>query len=101
MDQAKEKIGKAGELLEVCNTAELPFLKGDEVLPEEVTKHVFLACDAAAQKAQSAVSQASAFLKQKLVQAKPYVRDPSGAPIASLADLQEQCPVAPEKTGGR
>mmetsp|Transcript_90376 Transcript_90376/g.238383 ORF Transcript_90376/g.238383 Transcript_90376/m.238383 type:complete len:1804 (+) Transcript_90376:3-5414(+) len=75
LKSASEKVDKADESLKKCQEAEMPFLKGIEVLPGEESVNAIRECEGAAQKAQSAVNQATTFLKTKLQEAKRLVQD--------------------------
>jgi len=75
LKSASEKVDKADASLKKCQEAEMPFLKGIEVLPGEESVNAIRECEGAAQKAQSAVNQATTFLKTKLQEAKRLVQD--------------------------
>merc|ERR1719181_306572 len=63
---AYEKVDKAEDSLDKCSEAELSFLKGIEVLPQEESEKAIKESEAAAAEATTLLSQAQGFLRQKL-----------------------------------
>jgi len=72
---ASEKVDKAEASLAKCQEAEMPFLKGIEVLPGEESTKALTECEKAASAAAAAVSQANSWLKSKLAEAKKMVKE--------------------------
>merc|ERR550532_3737747 len=60
--QGKEKTDEVDQALEKVNEAELPFLKGIEVLPLKETNETIAASETAAAAVQAAVSSARTFI---------------------------------------
>ena len=67
-----EKVVAAEEALSACQDAEMPFLKGIEVLPTEESSKAISDCEAAAAQAFAAVNQAKTEIRSKQ---KVYVRE--------------------------
>ena len=67
-----EKMVAAEEALSACQDAEMPFLKGIEVLPTEESSKAISDCEAAAAQAFAAVNQAKTEIRSKQ---KVYVRE--------------------------
>merc|ERR1712176_440653 len=72
---AGEKVDKAEESLVKCQEAEMPFLKGIEVLPGEESTKAIADCVAAGSQADAAMNQAKTFLAQKMNEVKKYVEE--------------------------
>jgi len=72
---AGEKVQKAEEALEKTQEAEMPFLKGIEVLPAEESAKAISDSETAAAKAEGYATQASSFIKNKLAAAKSYGKE--------------------------
>jgi len=63
---AAERVEKVEAESERCQEAELPFLKGVEVLPGDESDKAIKDCEACARAADGAVNQATTFLKHKI-----------------------------------
>merc|ERR1740139_1411843 len=75
---AGEKVDKLDESLEKCGQAELPWLKGVEVLPPGESETALKECATALAMADSAMGQARSFIQSKMTEAnKPA---PSSSP---------------------
>eukprot|EP00931_Biecheleriopsis_adriatica_P106256 TRINITY_DN8073_c0_g1_i4.p1 TRINITY_DN8073_c0_g1~~TRINITY_DN8073_c0_g1_i4.p1 ORF type:complete len:2013 (-),score=680.48 TRINITY_DN8073_c0_g1_i4:65-6103(-) len=70
LSQAHEKIEQAEEAFLATSDAEMPFLKGLEVLPREEGLQAVAACEAAAKKCEVALETARAYLKQISAESK-------------------------------
>jgi chromosome segregation ATPase len=92
-----EKVDKAEEAMAKCAEAELPFLKGIEVLPEEESDKAIGECEDAMKEAQSAVGGARNFLSQKMSEIKKYSKETIAAATEELNELQKRCDVASKK----
>eukprot|EP00929_Paragymnodinium_shiwhaense_P077109 TRINITY_DN3968_c0_g2_i1.p1 TRINITY_DN3968_c0_g2~~TRINITY_DN3968_c0_g2_i1.p1 ORF type:complete len:2044 (-),score=893.51 TRINITY_DN3968_c0_g2_i1:341-6472(-) len=75
LDEVKEKRTAADKAMNECQEAEMPFLKGIEVLPKDESDGAIQACEKSAQAAQAAISSAKALLKVKMSEASRYVKD--------------------------
>jgi len=67
---ATEKIEKAEESLTKCQEAEMPFLKGLEILPQEESTKAIADSEAAATKAELIINQAKTFARTKAAEVK-------------------------------
>jgi len=74
---AAEKVDKAEESLLKCQEAEMPFLKGIEVLPPEESVQAITVSEAAAASSETAISVARIFIKTKCTEAKRYSKEAS------------------------
>lgn len=75
LKKASDKVDLAETALNECQEAEMPFLKGIEVLPGEESTVAIAACEEAAVKSDTGINQARAFLKTKLAESKRYVKE--------------------------
>lgn len=85
---ATDKVDKAEESLGRCQEAEMPFLKGIEVLPKDESAKAIGESEAAAAKSDTAVAHARTFLKAKLAEAKKYVKELSTSVTEELTAHQ-------------
>eukprot|EP00927_Polykrikos_kofoidii_P022008 TRINITY_DN20667_c0_g1_i1.p1 TRINITY_DN20667_c0_g1~~TRINITY_DN20667_c0_g1_i1.p1 ORF type:complete len:2068 (-),score=493.97 TRINITY_DN20667_c0_g1_i1:213-6416(-) len=93
-----EKLEKVEKALARCQEAEMPFLKGIEVLPPDESAKSISEMEAAAAETSAAVNQAQAFFKTKLAEVKrcnqqDVVKDAAD----ELAELQSRCDGAATK----
>ncbi|CAJ1460296.1 unnamed protein product [Effrenium voratum] len=65
-----EKVAAAEEALGLCQDAEMPFLKGIEVLPPEESAQAIGDCEASAAKADAALNQARTLVRTKQAEVK-------------------------------
>eukprot|EP00927_Polykrikos_kofoidii_P031606 TRINITY_DN27151_c0_g1_i1.p1 TRINITY_DN27151_c0_g1~~TRINITY_DN27151_c0_g1_i1.p1 ORF type:complete len:2139 (+),score=568.46 TRINITY_DN27151_c0_g1_i1:1-6417(+) len=72
---AREKTERSEQALVKCQEAELPFLKGLEVLPRDQADKAISDSELAASEAVVMISQAKMFLRAKLAESKRYVKD--------------------------
>mmetsp|Transcript_19919 Transcript_19919/g.49710 ORF Transcript_19919/g.49710 Transcript_19919/m.49710 type:complete len:1953 (-) Transcript_19919:135-5993(-) len=72
---ASQKVDTVEERFAKCQEAEMPFLKGLEVLPGEESSKAISACESTARKTESALHQARSFLKSKTLEAKRYTQE--------------------------
>jgi len=70
-----EKVVAAEEALSACQDAEMPFLKGIEVLPTEESSKAISDCEAAAAKADAAVNQAKTEIRSKQNDARKFPKE--------------------------
>eukprot|EP00746_Dinoflagellata_sp_MGD_P167002 gnl/MRDRNA2_/MRDRNA2_97280_c0_seq1.p1 gnl/MRDRNA2_/MRDRNA2_97280_c0~~gnl/MRDRNA2_/MRDRNA2_97280_c0_seq1.p1 ORF type:complete len:2064 (+),score=613.81 gnl/MRDRNA2_/MRDRNA2_97280_c0_seq1:164-6355(+) len=85
-----EKIQKFEELLLKTADAEMPFLKGIEVLPTEEGNDAILACEEAAKSSQNALNDAKNTIKVKLVEAGRFAPATKKAVTDELNDMQKK-----------
>mmetsp|Transcript_140529 Transcript_140529/g.365619 ORF Transcript_140529/g.365619 Transcript_140529/m.365619 type:complete len:1956 (-) Transcript_140529:48-5915(-) len=97
LKQASDKVDTAEETLSKCQEAEMPFLKGLEVLPGEESNKALADCEAAASKADAVFNQTRAFLRTKLVEAKKFVPELSASMAEELKAHQSRLDSASEK----
>eukprot|EP00929_Paragymnodinium_shiwhaense_P000255 TRINITY_DN1004_c0_g1_i4.p1 TRINITY_DN1004_c0_g1~~TRINITY_DN1004_c0_g1_i4.p1 ORF type:complete len:1725 (-),score=879.13 TRINITY_DN1004_c0_g1_i4:177-5351(-) len=89
-DKGTEHATKVEELLTKCQDAEMPFLKGMEVLPKEESDDALAKSDAAAKDAAVALVGAKNFFKTKMVECKSFGKEVSEGIIAQLKPLSER-----------
>ncbi|CAK0797577.1 unnamed protein product, partial [Prorocentrum cordatum] len=87
---AGEKVQSVEEALEKTQEAELPFLKGIEVLPQEESNKAIGESEAAATRAGTAAAQAMSFIKQKLAAAKSYSKETQKSFTEEMDVLQKR-----------
>jgi len=75
LKQAAEKVDKVEECMEQCGQAELPWLKGVEVLPKDESEKALKECAVASTAVDGALTQARTFIKTKLAEAKKLVKE--------------------------
>eukprot|EP00931_Biecheleriopsis_adriatica_P115047 TRINITY_DN90894_c0_g1_i1.p1 TRINITY_DN90894_c0_g1~~TRINITY_DN90894_c0_g1_i1.p1 ORF type:complete len:2039 (+),score=681.28 TRINITY_DN90894_c0_g1_i1:31-6147(+) len=87
LTEAAEKVALIEEAYVGCQDAEMPFLKGIEVLPADESKAAIAACEAAVSKGEAAAAQTRGFISLKLNELQ---RQPKGAAItAAIDELKE------------
>jgi len=84
---ARDKTEKLDDLLKNCQDAEMPFLKGIEVLPKEESDQALGASDKAAGELDRAAAGAKGFIKQQLGKAKGYQKELSQSVTDQLTPL--------------
>merc|ERR1719327_2292732 len=94
---ANEKVDKAEESLDKCGEAELSFLKGIEVLPQEESEKAIKESEAASAQSSQLLSQAKGFLSQKLQEVRKYSEKTSKKATAELSELMKRCEVVQKK----
>jgi len=82
--QVVELTDDAEQLLAKCQEAEMPFLKGIEVLPEEESKTAIGECEAAAANTEKAVTKAKAVIRRKLSETARMSKETSTSAAAEL-----------------
>eukprot|EP00930_Biecheleria_cincta_P047417 TRINITY_DN32870_c0_g1_i1.p1 TRINITY_DN32870_c0_g1~~TRINITY_DN32870_c0_g1_i1.p1 ORF type:complete len:2068 (-),score=548.13 TRINITY_DN32870_c0_g1_i1:205-6408(-) len=96
---AADRVKRAEDCLTECGEAELPFLKGIEVLPFEECKEAIQKCEAAATKAEKQVAQVRSFLQNKLTEVTGMASDApaKGKATEQLDGLLERLETCNEK----
>merc|ERR1719410_949136 len=95
--QAMEKVEKAEAEIQKAAEAELPFLKGIEVLAASEASKAITVCELAAANGQKAVSDARTFVVQKLVEAKQFADAAADDCCKELNALQKKLDVGAAK----
>lgn len=85
-----EKVLAIEDALAACNEAEMPFLKGIEVLPGDESEKAISSCEAAATKAEAALNHAKILIKAKHVEAQKFPKELQEKAKADLAELQKR-----------
>eukprot|EP00927_Polykrikos_kofoidii_P065794 TRINITY_DN61510_c0_g1_i1.p1 TRINITY_DN61510_c0_g1~~TRINITY_DN61510_c0_g1_i1.p1 ORF type:complete len:2086 (-),score=507.96 TRINITY_DN61510_c0_g1_i1:169-6426(-) len=85
--QARDKVDTTEKALEVCHEAEMPFLKGIEVLPKDESDVAIAASEKAASNALAVLNQAKIFLEAKRKDASRCVKDLAQSLVDQLAPL--------------
>eukprot|EP00927_Polykrikos_kofoidii_P059002 TRINITY_DN5399_c0_g1_i1.p1 TRINITY_DN5399_c0_g1~~TRINITY_DN5399_c0_g1_i1.p1 ORF type:complete len:1461 (+),score=416.99 TRINITY_DN5399_c0_g1_i1:147-4385(+) len=94
---ATEKVDMIEDGLTKCQEAEMPFLKGIEVLPQEQSDTAIAESEAACQEAMSAASQAKSFVRAKQGEVRKFVQDVSGPCSEQLKNLLQRIETAEAK----
>jgi len=87
---AVEKVEKAEASVQRTEQAELPFLKGIEVLASKEAQNAIVESEAAAASSQKAITDARTFVVQKIADAKEFAEGPSEACTKELLSLQKR-----------
>jgi len=95
--QAVEKVEHAEAEVQKSAESELPFLKGIEVLVAQDAQSAITACEQAAAKAQSGITDARTFVVQKLVEAKQFSEGPADTCGKELMSLQKKLDLCASK----
>mmetsp|Transcript_23922 Transcript_23922/g.38200 ORF Transcript_23922/g.38200 Transcript_23922/m.38200 type:complete len:2017 (-) Transcript_23922:43-6093(-) len=94
---ASEKVDKAEESFSKCGDAELPFLKGIEVLPKEESDAAIKDSEAAAAEATKAVNAADSYIKGKLQEIKKYSKETIKTATEELEELKSRLDAVAKK----
>lgn len=97
--QGREKTDEVDQTLEKVNEAELPFLKGIEVLPLKEATDTIAASETAAAAVQAAVSSARTFIASKNLEIKKFGEAASKPAAEEFAQLTERINAAAAKLG--
>jgi len=96
---AGEKVDTAEKALQRCQDAEMPFLKGIEVLPNEESTKALMDCESSAQSAMQAIVQAQGYLKTKTTESTKYKQEQQETLKESFTPLRARLDVASKKLG--
>merc|ERR1719183_982280 len=72
---AHEKVDKAEEAFGKCADAELPFLKGIEVLPQEESDKAITECEEVSNESNTLLVAARNYLNSKMAEIKKYSKE--------------------------
>jgi len=97
LSQGLEKTQHAEDLLEKTVSAETPLVKGLDELEKEEASEAIAASEASAKAAEVAASQAKAFLKAKLVDAKSFPDATRKPTVDELIQLQNRVDAVSQK----
>ncbi|CAE8721864.1 unnamed protein product [Polarella glacialis] len=97
LTEGAEKVVAAEEAVALCQDAEMPFLKGIEVLPAEESSKALAECDAAAVKADSAINHARSFFRLKLGDSKSFSKDLATTTTEELNQLSARVEASGKK----
>jgi len=92
-----EKVTLAEEGLVACQDAEMPFLKGIEVLPAEESTKAISDCEGASAKAELALNQARSLIRQKQADAKKFPKELQEKAMAELTQLSQRAEACGKK----
>jgi len=87
---AGEKIKAAEEALSACQDAEMPYLRGIEVLPKEEGDTVLAECDAAIKKAEPSMKPTMGFIKSKMMEYRKFQADSTKKAVEDLTALEKK-----------
>eukprot|EP00930_Biecheleria_cincta_P057710 TRINITY_DN4359_c0_g3_i1.p1 TRINITY_DN4359_c0_g3~~TRINITY_DN4359_c0_g3_i1.p1 ORF type:complete len:1928 (+),score=567.13 TRINITY_DN4359_c0_g3_i1:69-5852(+) len=88
--KVSEKVIAVEDALAACHAAEMPFLKGIEVLPGDESEKAISSCEAAATKAEAALNHAKILIKAKHVEAQKLPKELQDKAKADLAEFQKR-----------
>merc|ERR1712039_961818 len=88
--QGQKKVEEVDEAIEKVNDAELPFLKGIEVLPLQETTDTIKESEAAAKLVQTAIGEARTFIASKNLELKGYKEAASKPALEELTKVTER-----------
>lgn len=94
---AEERVEQAEQALAACHEAEMPFLKGLEILPQEESAQAIASSEEAAARSDVAINQAKAFIRAKLNEAKRFSADLIKSTVESLTALSARAETASRK----
>jgi len=94
---AGENIDVAEQALTKCTEAEMPFLKGIEILPAEESSKAIKDSETASSKAESAVNTAKNFIKTKLAEVKKYGKELAASVTEELNAHQQRLDAVSKK----
>eukprot|EP00929_Paragymnodinium_shiwhaense_P014394 TRINITY_DN1222_c0_g1_i1.p1 TRINITY_DN1222_c0_g1~~TRINITY_DN1222_c0_g1_i1.p1 ORF type:complete len:2051 (-),score=956.61 TRINITY_DN1222_c0_g1_i1:88-6240(-) len=97
LSAARDKASNAEKALHKCQEAEMPFLKGIEVLPEEESKVAIRESEQAAQEATATINQTKAYFRQKANESKKYNKELVRSIEEQLKPLQARVDAAEKK----
>jgi len=97
IEQAKAKLDAVDELFKRVAEAEVPYLKGIEVLPLEEATRAVADCDAAAAEVHKGITEARAFMIENEAKVKSFVESVSKGGIKELHELAKRGDQASEK----
>eukprot|EP00930_Biecheleria_cincta_P082776 TRINITY_DN72430_c0_g1_i1.p1 TRINITY_DN72430_c0_g1~~TRINITY_DN72430_c0_g1_i1.p1 ORF type:complete len:1990 (-),score=675.87 TRINITY_DN72430_c0_g1_i1:92-6022(-) len=92
-----EKVVAVEDALKLCHEAEMPFLKGLEVLPPDESEKAINALDSTATKAETALRQAVALLKTKQAESQRFPKELQEKAKEELSVFQERIDAAEKK----
>jgi chromosome segregation ATPase len=97
ISQATAKVDKVDLALVKCQEAEMPFLKGIEILPDDESMGAIKDCEKAASETQAAVGQAQVFLRNKQADIKKMQGDVGKSIQEEFKQLTERVEAASKK----
>lgn len=97
LEQAHEKVERAEEAMIKASEAEMPFLRGIEVLPREEALQAVSESETAAASAEVVVTAARTYVKAKLADTKRYSKDVAQKVSNELTDMQARVQLTLEK----
>jgi len=96
---AHEKVDKAEEAFAKCGDAELPFLKGIEVLPQEESDKAIKESETAAAESQKLLHDAKTYLSQKAQEIRKYSKATQDTANEELKELNTKVEEISKKLG--
>jgi hypothetical protein len=87
---AHEKVDKAEEALAKCADAELPFLKGIEVLPQEESDKAIKESEEVSSESNTLLTAARSYLSSKMAEIKKYSKETQEKASEELSELTKK-----------
>merc|ERR1712232_36070 len=84
MDEGTEKVEKVEKALEACQNAEMPYLKGVEVLPQDESEKAIADSEDAIMQAEKVIQEARIFINSKKGAVAKYTKENSEKITAEL-----------------
>jgi len=88
--QVTEEVGRAEEAYLKCASAEMPFLKGLEVLPQDESSKAISDSEKAAVVTEKAVNHAKLSIRTKMAESKKYAQEVAKSLSDDLGELQKR-----------
>merc|ERR1712113_322232 len=90
MVSASDKVDKVEECLKACSEAEMPFLKGIEILPGEESTKAIKDSEAAISSSTNAVRAAQNFINNKIQEVRRFSKDVNKSITDDLKEISER-----------
>merc|ERR1719428_592494 len=97
LSKSKDKVEKVEAAIAATQEAELPFLKGVEVLPPEEAPKAIADCEDAISKAEKVINDARSFVKSKSAESRKYSKDLAKRLTDELADHLKRADAATKR----
>merc|ERR1712217_68117 len=99
MVAASDKVDKVEENLKACSEAEMPFLKGIEILPGEESTKAIKDSEAAITSTTNSIRSAQNYISNKLQEVRKFSKDVSKSITDDLKEISERLEASNKKLG--
>merc|ERR1719282_1032139 len=97
IDLAREKADGAQESLLKCEAAEMPYLKGIELLPPDESAKAIADSEAVAVQAEAFINQAKSFIRSKIAETRRYTKDLMAVTTEQLNEIMARVETSSKK----